>query len=369
MLARKYQIYSFGGSNRIYLTHFGRYGSARPYTFSILNKEKCNLQIATSLASSNQEQIKVVELTITNVFGTTYIMPTSETLDIDLTDIISTIALGTYEVIVRVGDGGTFSSSYVFMISVSYGYDYMRIGKMLDNCEKQQRFAINATTGLRTFGFYALPQEPILPYTKDLERVFSSFSYLPIQVWGPYGANNIDIYQNNVNITSFQGSSDVTYVTLSSARPYMNWFLLAAGTLHQTAVPRPISEKGIYLQGTMPYQGYQSSSGFKTKNKFGFFFDIFEIGNEITQTNLMPDATAMPYLLQNEMRIKVGIRNITQFDYIIYSSFFLCEDLKVVFDDMGSGTHEGYNARIVSRDINVGGSERMDFIIDLIISY
>lgn len=369
MLARKYQIYSFGSSNRIYLTHFGRYGSARPYTFSILNKEKCNLQIATSFASSNQEQIKVVELTITDVFATTYIMPTSATLDIDLTDIISTIALGTYEVIVRVGDGGTFSSSYIFMISVSYGYDYMRIGKMLDKCEKLQRFAINATTGLRTFEFYALPQEPIVPYTKDLVRVFSSFNYLPIVIWSTYGAGNVDISQNNVDITTFQGGDLVTYITLTSARPYTNWVLLAAGSIKQKAVPRPISEKGIFLQGTMPYQGYQSSSAYRPKVTFAFFFDIFEIGNEITQTNLMPDATAMPYLLQNEMRIKVGIRNITQFDYIIYSSFFLCEELKVVFDDMGNGTYEGYNARIVSRDINVGGSERTDFIMDLIVSY
>lgn len=369
MLAKKYQIYSFSSSNKLFLTHFGRYGSAHPYTFSLLNKEKCNLQITTSFASSNQEQISVVELDITNVFGTTYIMPTSATLDIDLTDIISTIALGTYEVIVRVSDGGTFSSSYVFMISVSYGYDYMRIGKMLEQCEKLQRFAINATTGLRTFAFYALPQEPIVPYTKDLERVFSSFSYLPIMIWSSYDPGKVNIYQNNVNITSFLGGNDVTYVTLDNARPYTNWFLLAAGTLKQQAVPRPISEKGIFLQGTMPYQGYQSSSAYRTKVAFAFFFDIFEIGNEITQTNLMPDATAMPYLLQNEMRIKVGIRNITQFDYIIYSSFFLCEDLKVVFDDMGSGTKEGYNARIVSRDINVGGSERTDFIMELIVSY
>lgn len=369
MLAKKYQIYSFSSSNKIFLTHFGRYGSASPYTFSLLNKEKCNLQITTSFASSNQEQIKVVELTITNVFGTEYIMPTSGTLDIDLTDIISTIALGTYEVIVRVGDGGTFSSSYIFMISVSYGYDYMRIGKMLDNCEKLQRFAINATTGIRTFLFHALPQEPIVPYTKDLKRVFSSFSYLPIVTWSTYGASNIVIYQNNVDITSYRGASDVTYLILDNARPYTNWFLLAAGSIKQMAVPRPISEKGIFVQGTMPYQVYQSSSAYKPKVSFAFFFDIFEIGNEISQTNLMPDATAMPYLLQNEMRIKVGIRNITQFDYIIYSSFFLCEDLKVVFDDMGGGTHEGYNARIVSRDINVGGSERTDFIMDLIISY
>lgn len=369
MLAKKYQIYSFGGSNRIYLTHFGRYGSARPYTFSILNKEKCNLQITTSFASSNQQQIKVVELTITDVIATTYIMPSSATLDIDLTDIISTIALGTYEVIVRVGDGGTFSSSYVFMISVSYGYDYMRIGKMLDNCEKLQHFAINETTGVRTFEFYALPQEPIVPYTKNLVRIFSSFSYLPIVIWSTYGASNVSIYQNNVNITSFQGGNYTTYVTLNSARPYTNWVLLAAGSTKQKAVPRPISDKGIFLQGVMPYQGYQSSSAYTPKVKIAFYFDIFEIGDEISQTNLMPDATAMPYLLQNEMRIKVGIRNITQFDYIIYSSFFLCEELKVVFDDMGNGTYEGYNARIVSRDINVGGSERTDFIIDLIISY
>lgn len=369
MLAKKYQIYSFGGSNRIYLTHFGRYGSARPYTFSILNKEKCNLQIATSFASSNKEQISVVELDITNVFSTTYTMPTNGTLDIDLTDIISTIALGDYEVIVRVGDGGSFSSSYVFMISVSYGYDYMRIGKMLDNCEKLQHFAINAITGLRTFEFYALPQEPILPYTKDLERVFSSFNYFPILIWSSYGAGNVSIFQNNVDITSFQGSSYVTNITLTSARPYTNWELSVVGIKKQKAVPRPISEKGILLKGTMPYQSYQSSSMFRSKSSFAFYFDIFEIGDEISQTNLMPDATAMPYLLQNEMRIKVGIRNITQFDYIIYSSFFLCEDLKVVFDDMASGTYEGYNARIVSRDINVGGSERTDFIIDLIVSY
>ena len=369
MLAKKYQIYSFSSSNKLFLTHFGRYGSAHPYTFSLLNKEKCNLQITTSFASSNQEQISVVELDITNVFGTIYIMPTSATLDIDLTDIISTIALGTYEVIVRVGDGRTFSSSYVFNVAVSYGYDYMRIGKMLDNCEKLQRFAINVTTGIRTFEFYTLPQEPIVPYTKDLERVFSSFSYLPIQVWSTYGAGNVNIYQNNVDIKSFRGNNDVTYVTLANARPYTNWVLEAAGNIKQKAVPRPISEKGIFLQGTMPYQGYQSSSAYKPKVEFGFFFDIFEIGNEISQTNLMPDATAMPYLLQNEMRIKVGIRNITQFDYIIYSSFFLCEDLKVVFDDMGNGTYEGYNARIVSRDINVGGSERTDFIMDLIVSY
>lgn len=255
------------------------------------------------------------------------------------------------------------------MISVSYGYDYMRIGKMLDNCEKLQRFAINATTGARTFLFHALPQEPIVPYTKDLKRVFSSFKYLPIVTWSTYGAGNIVIYQNNVNITSYQGGNDVTYITLSSARPNTNWVLLAAGIIQQMAVPRPISDKGIFIQGTMPYQGYQNFSGYRTKVKFAFFFDIFEIGNEISQTNLMPDATAMPYLLQNEMRIKVGIRNITQFDYIIYSSFFLCEDLKVVFDDMGNGVHEGYNARIVSRDINVGGSERTDFIMDLIVSY
>lgn len=368
MLAKKYNIYTLNYYNRLFLTHYGRYGTATPYTFSILNKEKCNLQITTSFTPSNQEQIYEVELSITDVFNATYTMPRSGTLDIDLTDIISTIALGTYEVIVQVGDG-SFSRSYTFMISVSYGYDYMRFGKKLDSCEKTRSFAINSTTGLREFEFYALPQEPIVPYTRDLKRKFSSFSYLPIICWCTYGAGNVAIKQNNVSITSYQGGSDTTYITLAKARPYTNWTLRATGNLKNTAVPRPISEKGIYLQGTMPYQGYQDEAGHKLKLKFAFFFDIFEIGNEISQTNLMPDATTMPYLLENEMRIKVGIRNITQYDYIIYSSFFLSEELKVVFDDMGAGIYEGYNARIVSRDINVGGSERTDFIIDLIVSY
>lgn len=369
MLAKKYNIYSFNSSNRLYLTHYGRYGTKTPYTFSILNKEKCNLQITTSLTPSNQQQISEVELSITNVFDATYTMPRSGTLDIDLTDIISTIALGAYEVIVRVRDDGSFSSTYTFMISVSYGYDYMRFSKKLESCEKIRINAINATSGIRSFEFYALPQEPIVPYTRDLKRSFSSFNFLPITCWSSNGAANVTIYQNNVNISNYQGQSNTIHITLANARPYTNWTLRMMHYLIHTAVPRPISEKGIFLQGTMPYQSYQNSASYRTKNIFAFFFDILEIGNEISQTNLMPDATTMPYLLENEMRLKVGIRNITQYDYIIYSSFFLCEELKVVFDDMGEGAYEGYNARIVSRDINVGGSERTDFIIDLIVSY
>lgn len=378
MIATTYNIYAFDNFNRLYLTHFGRFGSEAPYTFSVLSREKCGITIRTS---TNGDRANKVFLSIGGYFYSTYTMPNSDELEIDITDIISSLNFATYRTNVTIETNET-QKSYEFDLSISYGLDFIRLDKLMGHqgetagngrCPLYGR--INATTGRRELELIAMPEELIVPYTENYVRRFTYLTYFTIYCWTQYGAGAIDVYQNGVKISQNVGSNTSIIIKTADLKPLSQWSAYSIGTRRAFGVPRSM-KNAILLKGTLPYQIYQNSLQPTNRYKFAFFLEILEIGENVDVENLMPNASAMPYTLRQEMRMKVGIRNISRYDYIIYSMFYLCDDLQVFFDDYIDkdaqsqiSTERGYNARLKSKDFVMPNTERTDFILDLIISY
>lgn len=380
MIATTYNIHAFDNYNRLYLTHFGRYGSEAPYTFSVLSREKCCLTMKTS---SKEDRANKVFLSIGGYFYATYTMPNSDTLEIDITDIISSLDIGIYRTNVTIETNET-QKSYEFDLSISYGLDFMRLAKYMghfgEGTNKRCPLfgSVNPTTGQRNIEFIAMPEELIVPFTDNYTRRFTYLSYFTFYCWTQYGGTStVYIYQNGAQINKYIGNYYSTIIQINNLQPFSQWYSKIIGrNTPFGGVPRPM-KNGILLRGTLPYQLRQGSSTPVSTYKFAFFLEILEIGENVDVENLMPNASAMPYTLRQEMRMKVGIRNISRFDYIIYSMFYICEDLQVAFDDyidtnalsLIDVTERGYNARLKSKDFVVPNTERTDFILDLIISY
>lgn len=371
MIATRYNIYSFTTYDKIFLTHFGRFGSTDNYTFFALSNEKCNLLVASSTATSSLK-ITQVNVTIGDLYFS-YVMPESKELYIDLSDVVSVNAKKILNVSVEVV--GTTTESYSFKINVAEGYDIARMMKSMSLCKE---FYTMGANGVANISFIGIPDEPIVPITQDGVRKFTKVSYIDYNIWTSYGTSNVDIIQDGVNIDSYQGDAHVLSVSLANVKKNTTWETRFVGSLIKISQTRAMSDKGVFVTGKCPFpHRFVSATEIVAPYKFGFFFDIFEIENNATQTNLVPDAVAMPYLLESQMRIKIGVKNISVNDFILYSNFIkMSENLQIYFDNEGyasasqSKQKEGYNARLVNADFVMPiGDVRQDFIVELIIAY
>jgi hypothetical protein len=371
MIAKRYSIYSFTAYDYIYLTHFGRLGSTGNYTFFALSKEKCNMIVTTGTTSIS---LKITQVNVTiGDFYFTYVMPEKKELYIDLSDVVSINAGKILNVSVEVV--GTTTETYSFKINVAEGYDIARMLRAMSLCREYYKMGAN---GNEDVYFIGIPDEPIMPITQDGERKFTKLTIIYYNFWSTYGTNNFDILQDGVDIGSYQGDSSRMGIYLENVKKNTTWELKAVGSSQKICNTRAMSDKGVFITGKCPFPPRLTTS---TKNyttyDFGFFFDIIEFENNATQTNLIPDAVAMPYLIETQMRIKVGIKNISVNDFILYSNFIkMCENLQVFFDNDGNasgsqtGYKEGYNARLVNADFVMPiGDTRQDFIVELIIAY
>lgn len=371
MIATRYSIYSFSVYDKIYLTHFGRFGSTNNYTYFALSKEKCNILVTTGTTSTSL-QITKVNVTIGEYYFS-YVMPESKELYIDLSDIISVNAKKILDVSVEVI--GTSTETYSFKINVAEGYDIARMLRAMLLCRDFYNMGANGNANI---SFVGIPDEPIVPITQDGVRKFTTLTQVDYNIWTQYGTNNVSISQDGEDISIYKGNSYILSIPLSNMKKNTTWETRFIGSLNKISHTRAMSDKGVFVTGNCPFpHRFTAGTGIVSQNKFGFFFDIFEIENNATQTNLVPDAVAMPYLLETQMRIKVGIKNISVNDFILYSNFIkMCENLQVFFDAEGntsatqSQQKDGYNARLVDADFVMPiGDTRQDFIVELIIAY
>lgn len=371
MIATRYSIYSFSVYDKIFLTHFGRFGSTNNYTYFVLSKEKCNMLVTTSIPSSSL-QITQVNVTIGEYYFS-YVMPESKELYIDLSDIISVNAKKILDVSVEVV--GTSTESYSFKINVAEGYDIARMLRAMLLCRD---FYTMGANGIANISYTGIPDEPIVPITQDGVRKFTTITQVDYNIWTQYGTKNVGISQDGEIISSYQGNTNVLSVLLPYVKKNTTWETRFIGTLQKISHTRAMSDKGVFVTGKCPFpHRFTEATGIVSPYKFGFFFDIFEIENNATQTNLVPDAVALPYLIEAQMRIKVGIKNISVNDFILYSNFIkMSENLQVFFDNEGYASasqslqKDGYNARLVDADFVMPiGDTRQDFIVELIIAY
>lgn len=371
MIATRYSIYSFSAYDKIFLTHFGRFGSTDNYTFFALSNEKCNLLVATSTATSS---LKITQVNVTiGDFYFSYVMPESKELYIDLSDVVSVNAKKILNVTVEVV--GTTTESYSFKINVAEGYDIARMMKSMSLCKE---FYTMGANGNANISFIGIPDEPIVPITQDGVRKFTNVLQIDYNIWTTYRTNNVDIIQDGEDIEIYQGNSYVISIATDNMKKNTTWETRVIGSLLKISHTRAMSDKGVFVTGKCPFpHRFSAGTEIVSPYKFGFFFDIFEIENNATQTNLVPDAVAMPYLIEAQMRIKVGIKNISVNDFILYSNFIkMSENLQIFFDNEGYNStsqnkqKDGYNARLVDADFVMPiGDTRQDFIVELIIAY
>lgn len=372
MIATRYSIYSFSSYDKIFLTHFGRFGSSNNYTYFALSKEKCNLLVATSTATSS---LKITQVNVTiGEYYFSYVMPESKELYVDLSDIVSVNAKKILDVSVEVV--GTSTETYSFKINVAEGYDITRMLKAMSLC-RGDTYNMGANGNLN-ISYVGIPDEPIVPITQDGVRKFARLQQIEYNIWSTYGTNNFDIIQDGEDIDSYQGNSSLIGISIGNMKKNTTWEIRAIGSLQKICNTRAMSDKGIFVRGECPFPPrFTGATGIYSTNFFGFFFDLYAIENNATQTNLVPNAVAMPYLLESQMRIKIGVKNISVNDFILYSNFIkMCENLQVFFDSEGyqqssqSLYKEGYNARLVDADFVMPiGDTRQDFIVELIIAY
>ena len=364
MIATRYNIYTWDNFNRLYLTNYGRFGETDNYTFIALTKEKCNLQITTSAST---DLINRVELTIAN-YRFSYTMPTSNVLDIDISDVIAMNVYKTLRVNVRCYASNNLFE-YDFSICVWRGYDGVRLLRLL-NCEGPYTIS---NQGVVDAEFVAIPDEPLVPYDEENTRYFNQISFVESVVWSRYGASNVVVTQDGTTINASAGTPVFTQLQMSRVRPYRDWNIAVVGRTIKKCRTRA-TYKPILITGSCPLSVAYSAT--PRSAKFGFFLEIFSVENNNEIIKLNADATSLSYMVENEMRIKIGVRDISHNDFVLYSYFIkLCEDLKVFFDEqsvtsMARGAVQGYNARLASSDFEiVTGEERGDFIVELIIAY
>lgn len=364
MIATRYNIYTWDNFNRLYLTHYGRFGATDNYTFIALTKEKCNLQITTSVST---DLINRVELTIAN-FRFSYTMPTSNVLNIDISDVIAMNKYKTLRVNVRCYAPNDLFE-YDFSICVWSGYDGVRLLRLL-NCAEPYTIS---NQGVVATNFVAIPDEPLVPYDEENTRYFNQISFIENVVWSRYGANDVVVSQDGSVINANAGTPLFTQVRVSGMRPYRDWEINVKGRTIKKCRTRA-TNKPILITGSCPLSVADSAT--PSSAKFGFFLENFSVENNNEILKLNADASSLPYIVENEMRIRIGVRDISHNDFVLYSYFIkMCEDLKVFFDEqsvtsMARGAEQGYNARLANADFEiVTGDERGDFIVELIIAY
>lgn len=363
MIATRYNIYTWDYFNRLYLTHYGRFGEG-DYTFIALAKEKCNLQIVTSAST---DLINRVELTIAN-YRFSYTMPTSNVLDVDISDVIAMNVYKTLRVNVRCYATNNLFE-YDFSICVWSGYDGVRLLRLL-NCAEPYTIS---NQGVVDANFVAIPDEPLVPYDEENTRYFNQISVIENVVWSGYGASNVVVSQDESKINANAGTPLFTQTRISGMRPYRDWDVSVIGRTIKKCRTRA-TNKPILITGSCPLSVADSAT--PRSAKFGFFLENFSVENNNEILKLNADASSLPYMVENEMRIKIGVRDISHNDFVLYSYFIkMCEDLKVFFDEqsvtsMARGAVQGYNARLANADFEiVTGDERGDFIVELIIAY
>lgn len=358
---KKYLIYSVNQTFGVYLNHYGRYGSGENISYLLTDKERSIIYVesGTSVVDSvelqmsyDNEIVERLELFADNSGNIYY----------DLSDICKVYSGKKIEVYISLHTTDGINST-TFFVEIQQGYNFSNLCRQVNvmGTSVKSNYTINSATGIVSGTLVGIPEKFIFNRESQtgFARRFTGISYISFPFWTQYGNNNAQL--NNTVLSNT--SSGLVNIPTATIFPKFS-VLRVVGTILSTSelVAMECSKKYLAVEWRTPYTSYGNSK--LTSDIALCFLEWYSDELEVEQNEF--DGVNFPVESQCATRIKCGIKDISAYDYILYSQMYLAEEISLHLDS--SSSTNKISAQVVPKKITFPTSEgkRYDFEIEFI---
>lgn len=361
---RKYVIYSNSPVFGVYLNHYGKYGSGNNISYLLTDKDKSIIYVESGTTSTKVARIQLsVEYNDEIVERVELVADNSGKIFYELSDICKIYSGKIIGVNINIflTSGAVYSAG--FGVKIQQGYNFSRLCRLANvmGTNVNSNYTINGTSGVVSCNPIGVPEKFIFNREKNtgFASKFTGIVNIKFPFWTGYGNSNVQL--NGVALSNT--SSGLVSIPTTTAFPKFSE-LRVIGTQYSMCelVAMECGKKYIAVEWRTPYTFYGDS---KTLSELALcFLEWYSEEIDVEQTEF--DGVNFPVDAQCDTRIKCGIKDISAYDYVLYSQLFLAEEVSLYLDS-ASSTNK-ISAQVVAKKFTLPTSEgeRYDFEIEFI---
>lgn len=361
---RKYTIYANTPIFAVYLNHYGKYGSSDDVYYLLTDKDKAILYVESGLADPKVRTMQInVSYDDINVEHFELYADKSGRILYELSDICKIYSGKTIGVDISIfmTNGSVYSTS--FAIKIQQGYNFSRLCRLANvmGTNVRSSYTINNASGVVSGNLIGVPEKFIFNRENNtgVATKFVGIANIKFPFWTSYGNSNVQL--NGVNLSNTSNG----LVSISTTRAFPKFSeLRIVGSRYSMCelVAMECGRKYLAVEWRTPYTFYGNTK--LTSEVALCFLEWYSEELDVEQTEF--DGVNFPVDAQCSTRIKCGIKDISAYDYVLYSQMYLSEEVSLHLDS-ASSTNQ-ISAQVVAKKITLPTSEgeRYDFEIEFI---
>lgn len=360
---KKYVIYSVSPTFGVYLNHYGRYGSGDNISYLLTDKDKSILYVESGTGVKVKRIQIIIDYEDSDVDRFELYADKNGNIFYELSDICKIYSGKTIGVNINLflTTGAVYSTG--FSIKIQQGYNFSRLCRLANvmGTNVKSSYSINGSTGVVSSNLIGIPEKFIFNRESNtgIATKFTGITTIKFPFWTTYGNSNVQL--NGVAMSTT--SAGLASIPTASNFPKFS-DLRITGTIYSMCelVAMECGRKYLAVEWRTPYTFYGNS---KLTSEIALcFLEWYSEELDVAQDAF--DGVNFPVDAQCATKIKCGIKDISAYDYVLYSQLFLAEEVSLHLDS--SSSMNKISAQVVAKKITLptAEGERYDFEIEFI---